>query len=71
MLVVAVGSGAFPMSYPSFAVRIRASRNSLEARGPFPKPFTTTRAGDFVIDHGGSYASGTALDRDIQRYALR
>lgn len=61
---------AFPMSYPSFADPHQSIARSLQAIGLYPQTLYYNARGEFVIDHGGSYASSAALDRDIERYAL-
>jgi cytochrome c biogenesis protein CcmG/thiol:disulfide interchange protein DsbE len=61
----------FRVTYPSYVDPHEDIARAIEALGPYPQTVYYDRRGKFVYDHAGQYKDGAALERDIQRYALR
>jgi cytochrome c biogenesis protein CcmG/thiol:disulfide interchange protein DsbE len=61
----------FPVSYPSYVDPHEAISRTIKAATYYPETVYIDRAGTEVYAHAGPYETATALERDIQRYALR
>jgi cytochrome c biogenesis protein CcmG/thiol:disulfide interchange protein DsbE len=62
--------GRFPVTYPSYVDPNEDIARMIEAATYYPQTVYYDSAHEIVFDHAGPYASATALERDIRRYAL-
>jgi cytochrome c biogenesis protein CcmG, thiol:disulfide interchange protein DsbE len=60
----------FPVTYPSYVDPGESIARSIQASTFYPLTIYFDRSGKLVFDHAGPYASASALERDIRRYAL-
>jgi len=60
----------FPVTYPSYVDPGESIARSIQAATFYPLTIYFDRNGKQVFDHAGPYASASALERDIRRYAL-
>lgn len=63
----------FPVTYPSFTDPGSVIAGAIGASTYFPQTlfYTSANHHSYVFDHAGPYESAVALERDIERYALR
>lgn len=61
----------FPVSYPSYVDPNENIARTIQAAIYYPQTVYFDRQGKQVFDHAGPYESAAALERDIQRYAVR
>lgn len=63
----------FPVTYPSYTDPRSAIAGAVGASTYFPQTLFFSRANhrSYVFDHAGPYLSVAALQRDVERYALR
>ena len=60
----------FPVTYPSYTDPQESISRQIQAATYYPQTVFFDRNGKIVYDHAGPYLSASALERDIQRYAL-
>lgn len=60
----------FPVTYPSFADPDNKVADALHAGQFFPTTLFLDPSGKLAYTHQGGYATATALETDIRRYAL-
>ncbi len=63
----------FPVSYPSYTDPNESIARAYQAATYYPQTlfFSSTGHTRYVFDHAGPYESAGALEKDIQRYALK
>ncbi len=63
----------YPVTYPSYTDPHESIARAFAAATYYPQTLFFSRSGhrSYVFDHAGPYESAAALERDINRYALR